>query len=135
MTNRENQRKPMRKKVTIDLTYSAGKLWWSSDGRVNWGIVGPKSPYTVLPSGADIDWIGDKTIDEITITPISGSVLESIEGDKKKKKGKVGSKCKCGDKCKYNITIIASGTKESFTVDPDIDVCNEKDPNDCPEPA
>ncbi|WP_258101778.1 hypothetical protein [Marinoscillum pacificum] len=124
----------MAKKVVINLRYSQNKLWWSADDKTNWGIVGPQSPYTVVNSGSDIDWIGDKTIDEVTITPKTGDLFESISGGKKDKKGKVKKSCKTGDTCKYDITVVLAGSKKTITVDPDMDICDEEDSNNCAQP-
>ncbi len=113
----------MAKKIKIDLTYSNGNLWWSADNKNNWAVVGPKSPVTMVDNGANIDWIGDDTIDEVTISFKSDNVLDRPTGGKKDKKAKVKNSCKNGDTCKYDVTVIIAATKESLTLDPDVQVC------------
>ncbi|MEQ9302996.1 MAG: hypothetical protein RJQ14_03705 [Marinoscillum sp.] len=122
----------MAKKVKIDLTYSKGKLWWSADNKTNWGLVGPNSPVTVVDIGTDIDWIADKTIDEVTITPKNAKVLDTPSGSKIDKKAKVKNGCKNGDMCKYDITIVLPNG-DSVTLDPDIQVCDPSSQNCPPE--
>lgn len=113
----------MATKTTIDLNYSGEKLWWSTDGGVNWGIVGPSSPVSVLNPGADVSWKGDKTIDSIEIQLDSTKIMERVSGVGKDKSGKVKSSCKNGDKCKYTILVTPAGAKTAIAVDPDLKVC------------
>tara|TARA_B100001250_G_C19264159_1_gene556195 strand:+ start:69 stop:437 length:369 start_codon:yes stop_codon:yes gene_type:complete len=114
----------MAKKVRIELTYAREKLWWSVDGGSNWGIVGPQSPYTLLDKDAEVSWIADKTISELTITYKKNDLMEAPEGGKKDKKAKVKQDRKKGDKCKYDITIVVASSKETKTFDPDMDYCD-----------
>lgn len=113
----------MAKKVRIELNYSGEKLWWSTDNGVNWGIVGPNSPVSVLDPDADVQWVGDKTIADVEIDLENDKVMDRPTGSKKDKSGKVKSSCKTGDCCKYNIVVVIAATGETITLDPDMKVC------------
>ncbi len=111
----------MPKKITLNLTLSAGELWWSSDGGFNWAIAGPKSPTTLLNKDYELRWIcDDDTIEDLKITIDSGTVLEAAIGTKKDKTSKVNPSSKDGDLAKYSIII--NGT---ITIDPDVKVCSK----------
>ncbi|MAE84984.1 MAG: hypothetical protein CMB80_19760 [Flammeovirgaceae bacterium] len=114
----------MAKKIVINLTYSDNALWWSADDKTNWAKVGPKSPVTNVTPDTDIDWIGDDTLDEVNVLPSNDIVIDAPTGSKKDKKAKVKSNCKKGDKCKYDIEVVVAATKEKFTLDPDLNVCD-----------
>ncbi|MFT4834102.1 MAG: hypothetical protein ACI83W_000783 [Marinoscillum sp.] len=110
----------MAKKITLNLTLSAGQLWWSSDGGINWAIAGPKSPTTLLNKDYELQWIcDDATIDDLEITIDSGTVLEPATGTKKEKTSKVNPSSKNGDLGKYSIIINGA-----ITIDPDVKVCS-----------
>ena len=118
----------MAKKVRIELSYAREKLWWSADAGVNWGIVGPESPVTLLDKDSDITWIADDTISDITISIKTDKVLDKPEGSKKEKKCKVKKGCKNGDKSKYDITIVVAKNQETITFDPDTVYCDPMKP-------
>lgn len=114
----------MPKKVKLNLTYSANQLWWSADDGINWGVVGPKSPVTILDKDADVDWIADDTLDLVSIDLDNDSIMDGVTGTSKDKKGKVKSSSQNGDKCKYSIkfTVTGGGTGV-ISVDPEMKIC------------
>lgn len=113
----------MAKKIKIDLNYSGETLWWSTDDGVNWGIVGPKSPVSVLDPGAEVQWKADRTISSVEIEPENDKVLEPITGSPDEKSSRVKSSCKTGDRCKYNIVVTIAGTGKKLVIDPDLKIC------------
>lgn len=111
----------MARKVKLNLTVSGGDLWWSADGGVNWAVVGPKSPVTVVKKDFEVQWIcDDSTIDDIEIILDSGDVLEPPSGSRKEITCKVNQKCKDKDVSKYTISV--NGGK--FKIDPEVKMCN-----------
>lgn len=111
----------MAKKVKLNLTVSGNELWWSSDGGVNWAVVGPKSPVTVLQKGDEIEWLCDnKTITDIDIIIDSGDAVEKPTGSNKDKTCKVNPKCKDKDVTKYTISVNGGSLK----LDPEIKICD-----------
>ncbi len=121
----------MAKKVKLNLTYSADKLWWSTDG-MNWAIVGPSSPVTILDKDADIQWLADGTIEIVDIIPQNTGVMDKPTGNVKDKIGKIKDKVKTGDRCKYDVVIKVAATGQEISFDPDIQVCSPEPPTGCP---
>ena len=111
----------MAKKVKLNLTVSGNELWWSSDGGVNWAVVGPKSPVTVVKKDYEVQWIcDDKTITDIGIKLDSGEVLEAPTGSGKEISCKVNPNCKDKDVTKYTISVNGG----AFVIDPEVKSCD-----------
>jgi hypothetical protein len=122
----------MPKKIKFNLTYSNNILWWTTD-ETNWAPVGPGSPYTMVQKQVELEWLGDGTIDEITITLDNTDLIDTpITGSAKDKNGKIKDNPAANAHTKYTINVTPAGASVPISFDPDIKSCPNP-PCDTPE--